>query len=116
MPQLTLDIPHLLDQDEAARRLKEKFAAARAEHQDRVSDFQEAWRDHTVSFAFRVLGMAVSGELAVEERRIRLAANLPMAAAFFRGAIEDRIRQEVGDLLAPPRSTNDTDPHGTDRS
>ena len=100
MPQLSLDIPHALSQDEAARRLKEKFAAAQAEHQDRVSDFREEWQDHTFSFGFKVLGMAVSGSVAVEPEKIRLAAELPMAAALFKGAIEDRIRQEVDTLLS----------------
>ena len=99
MPQLSLDIPHLLGQDEAARRLKEKFAAARTEYQNNVSDFREEWRDHSFSFAFRVLGMAVSGTIAVEQERVRLATDLPLAAMFFKAAIEDRVRQEVGALL-----------------
>jgi len=115
MPQLSLDIPHLLGQDEAARRLKEKFAAAHAEYRDRVSDFKEQWCDHTFSYAFKVLGMAVSGTIAVEEKRVRMATDLPLAAMFFKGAIEDRIRQEVGALLGAA-NTNDTGQHGTDRS
>ena len=112
MAQLSLDIPHALSQDEATRRLKEKFAAAHAEYQDRVSDFRQEWTDHAFSFDFKVLGMAVSGSVAVEPSNLRLAAELPMAASFFRGAIEDRIRQEVDTLL----SDHDTDRHGHDRS
>ena len=104
MPQLSLDIPHVLGLDEAARRLKERFTTARAEYQGHVSDFREEWRDHTFSFAFRALGMAVSGTVAVEQERIRLAAHLPLAAMFLKGAIEDRIRREVGILLAAPSS------------
>jgi hypothetical protein len=100
MGQLSLDIPHELTQDEAARRLKEKFAAARAEHQSRVSDFREEWLGHTFSFAFKAMGMAVSGTVAVEPKLVRLAATLPMAAMFFRNAIEERIRAEVGTMLA----------------
>ena len=46
-------------------------------------------RDHTFSFAFRTLGMAVSGTVAVEPTRVRLAAALPLAAAFFKGTIEE---------------------------
>jgi hypothetical protein len=99
MPQLSMDIPHALERDEAARRLREKFAAVRAEHQDRLSQFREEWHDHTFSFAFHALGMAVSGTVAVEPSRVRLDAHLPLAAMFFKGAIEDRIRQEVGNLL-----------------
>jgi hypothetical protein len=99
MPRLSLDISHALGQDEAARRLKEKFAAMRAEHQGHVSDFREQWQDHTFSFDFRVLGMAVSGTVAVERECVKLAADLPLAAMLIKSAIEDRIRQEVGNLL-----------------
>ena len=99
MPHLSLDIPHVLSPDEAVTRLKNKFAAARAEYQSNVSDFKEEWRDHTFSYAFKVLGMAVSGTIAVEEKWVHLATELPMAAMFFKAAIEDRIRKEVGALL-----------------
>ena len=107
MPQLLLDIPHVLSQDEAARRLEERFTAARAEYQDRISDFREERRDHTFSFAFRALGMAVSGTVAVEREWIRLAASLPLAAMLLKGVIEDHIRREVGSLLAPNQPTDD---------
>jgi hypothetical protein len=112
MPQLSLDIPHVLDRDEAARRLKEKFAAVRAEHQGSLSNFREEWQDHTFSFAFQALGMAVSGTVAVEPERVRLDAQLPLAAMFFKGAIEHRIRQEVGTLLVPNGAADENDQHG----
>ena len=100
MPKLSMEVSHALGREEAARRLKEKFAAARAEHEGHVSDFQEQWEDHTFTFAFRALGMAVSGTVAAEDDRIRLAADLPFAAMLFKGPIEDRIRQEVDRMLA----------------
>ena len=102
MPQLSVDIPHELTPGEAARRLEEKFAAARAEYQDRVSDLEQKWSDNIFSFAFRVLGMAISGTIAVEPQFVRLAANLPLAAMLFRGTIEEHIRREMGDLLTSP--------------
>ncbi len=100
MPQLAIDIPHSLGQEEATRRLKEKFAAAHAEYQDKVSDFRQEWEGHTFSFGFHVLGMAVTGTIAVEEAMIKLVTHLPLAAAFFKGVIEDRLRQEMGTVLA----------------
>ena len=101
MPKLQLDIAHALGQEEASRRLKEKFAAAQAEYQGQVSNFRQEWRDHTFSFGFHALGMAVTGTVAVEEARVNLVAQLPLAAAFFKGAIESRLREEVDTLLAP---------------
>jgi len=104
MPRLTLEVPHSLGLDEAMRRLKDKFAAARAEHEGSVSNFREEWRDHTFSFAFHAMGMGVSGTVAVEPDQVKVLADLPFAAAFFKGAIEQRLRQEVGVLLASEKA------------
>jgi hypothetical protein len=101
MPQLSLNIPHSLGQEEAMRRLKEKFAAAHAEYRDQVNNFRQEWRDHTFSFGFQALGMAITGTVAVEEAGVKLVTHLPLAAALFKGMIEDRLRQEMGDLLVP---------------
>lgn len=101
MPKLSLDISHVLSQEEATKRLQDKFAAVRAEYHDRVEGLRETWTDHTLSFGFHVLGMGISGTVAVEPEQVRLVADLPMAAAFFKGAIEQRIRHEVDALLAP---------------
>lgn len=100
MARLTFDVPHSLGMEEATRRLKEKLAAALTEHRGRISEFREEWRDHTLSFMLKAMGVGVSGTVAVEPAKVRLDAELPFAAAFFKGAIEQRLRQEVGTLLA----------------
>jgi hypothetical protein len=100
MPRLSLEMPHALGLDEATKRLKDKFAAAMAEHGERLSQFRQEWTDHTLSFAFQAMGMAVSGQVAVGPADVKLDADLPLAAMFFKGAIEDRLRREVGQLLA----------------
>ncbi|MGB7737151.1 MAG: polyhydroxyalkanoic acid system family protein [Thermoguttaceae bacterium] len=99
MPRITFEMPHSLGLEEATRRLKEKLAAALAEHQSRVSNLREEWRDHTLSFALKAMGMGVSGTVAVAPDQVKVDAELPIAAAFFKGAIEQRLRQEVGTLL-----------------
>jgi len=104
MPRITLEVPHSLGLDEAMRRLKDKFAAARAEHQGNVSNLREEWRDHIFSFAFQAMGMGVSGTVAVGPDQVKVHAELPFAAAFFKGAIEQRLRQEVGVLLASEKA------------
>jgi hypothetical protein len=101
MPRLLLDIPHALGQEEATRRLKDRFAAAMAEYQGQVSNFRQEWRDHTFSFGFHVLGMAVNGTVAVEEKAVKLAAQLPLAASLLKGQIEKHLREEVAALLGP---------------
>ena len=100
MAQLSVDVPHALSQDEAAGRFKEKLATARTEYHDQLSDFREQWQDHTLSFAFRAMGMAISGNIAVEPGKVRLRASLPLAVMVFKSTIEKRVRAEIAELLA----------------
>jgi hypothetical protein len=100
MPRLKFAVPHSLGSDEAARRLKEKLAAALAEHGHHLSDYHEQWRDHTLDFGFRAMGMAISGTVAVEPSQVLVEAELPFAAMLFKGTIEQRLRAEVGAVLA----------------
>jgi hypothetical protein len=99
MPHITLDVSHSLGQEEAVRRIKDKLAAARTEHQSRLSHFHEEWRDHGFAFAFQAMGMSVRGNVAIEDARVKMDADLPLAAALFRGAIESRLRREIDELL-----------------
>ena len=100
MPRLTMDTPHSLGQEEAARRLKAKFNVVRENFGGQVSDLHEQWNDHTLSFGFKTMGMKVAGEVAVHEDRVTLDTKLPLAAAMFKGMIETKVRDELGDLLA----------------
>ncbi len=100
MPQLTVEVPHQLGQEEAARRLKARFDALRGTYQTQVSEATEEWRDHTLFFGFRAMGMKVSGTLAVEPALVRVDAELPFAAMMVKGMIEQRVRDELGKMLA----------------
>jgi hypothetical protein len=99
MPRITLEEPHTLGQDEALKRLKDKFDSARLQYGDQVRNLDEQWTDHTFKFSFNAMGMGVSGTMKVEDRAVKVDAELPFAASFFKGAIESRIRSELGDLL-----------------
>jgi hypothetical protein len=100
MPRLTMETAHALGQDEALRRLREKFDSVRAQHGGEVKNLSEEWTDHTLNFSFSAMGMGVSGKVKVEDCAVKLDADLPFAAMLFKGAIESRIRTELGDLLA----------------
>jgi hypothetical protein len=99
MPQLTLDVPHALGQDEAAKRLKERFEFASETYKSQVNNLNHGWSDHTFSFDFQAMGMKVAGTLAVEPTLVKLNVNLPLAAMFFKKTIEERVRHEVGRML-----------------
>ncbi len=100
MPQLSLELPHQLGQEEAARRLKDRFNTVSDMYKAHVSDLTHQWNGHTFSFDFHTMGMKIAGTVAVEQAKVKLAASLPLAAMLFKGMIEDRIRQEMGQVLA----------------
>jgi putative polyhydroxyalkanoate system protein len=100
MPKLTMQTAHSLGRDEAARRLKAKFDAVRNRYASRVNDLQESWTDHTFSFAFKAMGMGITGAVKVEDESVQINAQLPLAATFFKSAIERQIQQELSGLLA----------------
>lgn len=96
MPKLSLEIPHQLGRDEATQRLKTQLEQAKG----MVNDLHEEWQDHTLTFAFQVMGVKVGGNMAVEDSVVRVHVDLPLAAAMIKGVIEQRVRQELGKILA----------------
>jgi hypothetical protein len=99
MPKLSLSVPHNLGAEEAARRLKERFEAVKAEHGKQIKDLQEHWDGPTLRCRFHVLGMSVEGEVTAEASAVRVDARLPMGAILFKGLIETRVRHELVKLL-----------------
>jgi hypothetical protein len=100
MPKLSLVVSHSLGQEEAARRLMDESAAVTAAFGDAVTDLEQTWDDHTLSFRFKALGMAVRGNVTVEHAAVKTTAELPLAAMMFKGAIEQQIQARLGKLLA----------------
>jgi hypothetical protein len=96
MPQLSMQIPHTLGREEATRRIKEQLPKVRGQ----VADLDEQWQDHTLTFHFTVMGLKVGGVLAVEETAANLDVDLPLPAMLVKGMIEQRVRQELGTVLA----------------
>ncbi|MCC6124726.1 MAG: polyhydroxyalkanoic acid system family protein [Pirellulales bacterium] len=99
MPFITMDATHALGRDEALKRLKDKFETARSRYGSNVRNLEEQWTDHTLNFSFSAMGMGVSGTVKVEDQSVKLNAEIPFAATFFKGAIESRIREELDRLL-----------------
>ena len=100
MPHLSMETPHTLGQEEATRRLKGKFSIVRDAYRGQVSDLQEVWNEHILSFSFKAVGMKVAGTVTVEDLAVKLNAELPFAAMMFKGLIEQKVREELGELLA----------------
>jgi hypothetical protein len=99
MALFTLQTTHNLGREEAARRLQDKIGVVRDKYGANVNNLDTQWLDHTLSFGFKVMGMSISGTVHVEDANVTLNTELPFAAMLFKSSIEQRIRQELGDLL-----------------
>lgn len=95
MPKLSMEVPHTLGRDEAARRLKVQIERARS----KVSDLQDDWQGDTLNFKLQAMGFKVGGAMEVQDSAVIIDADLPLAALMVKGMIEQRIRQELGTVL-----------------
>lgn len=100
MPRITMETPHCLGRDEAIQRLKNRFGDVRSKFGTQVTNVHENWVDHTLSFGFKAMGMGVSGTVHVDDDKVKLLADLPMAAMLFKKTIEQQIYKELSTLLA----------------
>ncbi len=99
MPKVNIAIPHELGQEEATRRLQERFHTVKDQFGGQISDLQEEWEPNGLRFSFRVMGLKVSGAVTSEPTEVQVAADLPMAAMMFKGTIEQQIRDELSKML-----------------
>lgn len=100
MPGISMVVPHALDQETATGRLKDGFGAMRKTYEQHVTDLQETWDGHTLTYSFKTFGFTIAGTLAVEPSEVKLNAKLPLAAMMFKGRIEEQIREQMDKLLA----------------
>jgi hypothetical protein len=99
MPAFNAAVPHALGQAQALERLKGFVERVRDRYADHVSQMSGAWSDNVLDFSLTTLGLTIKGSLTVEEAAARVAGQLPLAAAFFRGQIEQQIASELQKAL-----------------
>jgi len=95
-----MDVSHQLGLEEALQRLRDKMESVHKEFGGQVSDLREEWCENELAFGFSAVGMKIAGTVAVESALVRVNAKLPLAAAMFKGLIEQRIREELNRVLA----------------
>ena len=66
---------------------------------ERVSDLTESWRDDGLDFAFSAMGFATTGAITVEATSVHVTSSLPVAAMFFKGRLENGLRERLEKLL-----------------
>jgi len=99
MPKVNIAIAHQLGQEEASRRLQERFHTIKEQFGGQISDLEEEWEGDSLKFGFKTFGMKVTGSVASEPAEVKVAADLPMAAMMFKGTIEQQIRDELSKML-----------------
>ncbi len=100
MPHITIAAPHLLGQEEATRRLKNKLQAIKEQKTYTVTDVVETWPDpHSMEFSFRVYTFSLTGSVRSLPDNVTISVDLPVVAMMFQGTIEDQVRKELSSLL-----------------
>ncbi len=99
MAGFDVSVPHRLGREAALVRVQQFLDQVRHNYGDDVSDVRGEWNDNRLDFGFAARGLAVRGALVVEEQLVHVTGPLPLAALFFRGRIEQQIRQELEKLL-----------------
>jgi hypothetical protein len=95
MPKFSTEVPHQLGTEEATERLKSFLEQVRERYQDQVKNLSGDWDNNVLTFSLTTYGFKIDGTLTVEEQLARLSGNLPVAASFFRGKIEESIAGEL---------------------
>jgi hypothetical protein len=99
MSAFNVSVGHTLGRDAALARVQQFLDQVRQNYGNDVSDVRGDWNDNRLEFGFAARGLAVRGTLLVEDHAVHVSGPLPLAAMFFRGRIEQQIRQELEKLL-----------------
>lgn len=100
MPSLTITVPHTLEPQEAAERLKRLIESVKEQYGSHLSELHEDWSGTTGNFRVGAMGFKSTGTVEVRPTEVHIQGSLPFAAVMFKGKIEDAIRQQVEKRLA----------------
>lgn len=99
MSKLNIKIPHQLPQQEAVSRIKKLLSNLQREQKDMIKDISEDWKGNEASFSFTAKGFDISGHLQVEPNEVIVNGELPFMLSFFKGPIEQVIKEKAAQLL-----------------
>ena len=100
MPGFNVDVPHSLGKDAAKEKLHSFMDKVREKYQDQVSNLEENWEGDVLSFSFKTYGFTISGDLTVEEDSAKIEGKIPIAAAMFKGKIQQSVGDELKKILS----------------
>ncbi len=96
---LIISIPHHLGREEAARRIKNGLAIARADYAAVLTIHSETWTGDRVSFNVSSFGQSAVGIIEVADDHVRLEVVLPWLLAMLAEKFTPAIRKEGTFLL-----------------
>jgi hypothetical protein len=99
MPKINVELPHNLGRKEAKRRVQSMLNNLKNEHSDKISGMNEQWEGDRGSFSFTAMGFKASGTIEITDSRVNIHGELPIAATFFKGKIEDMIEEKGKEVL-----------------
>ena len=100
MPKFNVVVAHKHDREYVVEHLKKFSQVIQEQSPVELSNVTETWDDDgNLFFAFTAMGMSISGNMTVEDNQVVVAGKMPLAAAMFRGAIENQIKEKVQEIL-----------------
>lgn len=100
MSQLDISVPHQLPQEEALSRVKNLLAQVQEEQKHLIDDLSEEWDGNNGKFSFNAKGFSLDGTIQVNEKDVTIQGDLPFMLSFFKGKIEEVIKNKAAAILA----------------
>ncbi len=100
MSQLDIAVPHQLPQEEALTRVKNLLAQVQEDQKHLIDDLSEEWDGNNASFSFNAKGFSLAGNIQVNENDVTIQGDLPFMLSFFKGKIEEVIKNKAAAILA----------------
>jgi hypothetical protein len=99
MPNMTVVIPHQLGTAEARRRIQEQLAHIQRNPPALLNRLEERWHGDTLDFTVFVAGLSITGQMVIEDRRVRIEVALPWVLGLFVNRIRQVVEKEGRALL-----------------
>lgn len=103
MAKFNVAVAHGVPRQAAATKLRSFADQIRDSAAIEVTDVREAWDEEgNLEFAFKAMGMSISGIMTVCDDNVTVAGTIPFAALPFRGAIESQIAEKIREAIGQP--------------
>ncbi len=100
MSQLDISVPHQLPQEEALSRVKNLLAQVQEDQKHLIDDLSEEWDGNNGTFNFNAKGFSLAGNIQVNPNDVTIQGDLPFMLSFFKGKIEEVIKNKAAAILA----------------